>query len=274
MRVGIASLFCAHGHAVTIVEKDESVRETVQPRLRQALRVAVLHGRSIDEHPAEVTATDTLVSLADADLLIEAVTEDLDVKREVLARLVELTDGGRPIVSNTSSIPIRVLGEHLPAAACLIGVHFMNPPLLMPVVEMIPGPGTSPETIQAVERALRSVGRQAVTVQDSTGFVTSRLLHSFLNFLNEAMRIVAEGVASADVVDLLARQCLGHRTGPLETADLIGLDNLADSLRVLARGLERPELAPSAGLTAKVDEGLLGRKSGRGYHAYTAVRSD
>lgn len=268
MGSGIAAAVVGHGLDAVVVEPDPAVRSSVEAGVRQHIRTATLHGRL---HPAacegDLEAVEALPGMIDAAMAIEAVVEDVAVKREVLRQLTTTTASDAPVVTTTSSIPIAELTDGLDAAERVVGVHFMNPPLLKPVVEMARTGRTADSVVDAVQRILGVMAFQGVVVGDSPGFVTSRLLHSFIN---EATRIVDEGVADAETVDLLTRACLGHQSGPLEIGDLIGLDNLVDSLSVLTTRLGRDDFTPASGLIEKVRAGHWGRKTGRGYHLYGA----
>jgi methoxymalonate biosynthesis protein len=147
----------------------------------------------------------------------------------------------------------------------LLGTHFMNPTYLITMVEVVRGRRTNEATLAAVSSLLTALGRQAVVVRDSPGFVTSRLLHPMIN---DAARVVSEGTATVEAVDTLMRGCLGHPTGPLRTADLIGLDNLVDSLTVLHERTGDEGCRPCDLLLEKVRDGDLGRKTGRGFYDY------
>jgi methoxymalonate biosynthesis protein len=218
-----------------------------------------------DVAPGELTTSTTLAEGARATAVIEAVTEQAEIKASLLAEVCGLVKPGTPLVSNTSSIPIDELADGLPRPEDLIGTHFMNPPYLIPVVEVIRGRRTG-EAVQAtLFSVLSAVGRTGHAVADSPGFVTSRVLHPMIN---DAIRVVREGTAPPETVDALFEGALGHRTGPLRTADLIGLDNLADSLRVLHERTGDPGCVPDPLLLEKIEAGHLGRKSGSGFYHY------
>jgi methoxymalonate biosynthesis protein len=197
--------------------------------------------------------------------VIEAVSEDTATKADVLSALSAIVAPGTPLLSNTSSIPIGELAKAVERPAELVGVHFMNPAYLVSMIELIVGPQTSDATVAAVTAVLEGLGRYPVVVHDAPGFVTSRLLHPMIN---EAARVVAAGTATVEAVDKLMAGCLGHPTGPFRTADLIGLDNLVDSLRVLAQRTGNDTYLPCDLLLAKVAAGDFGRKTGRGFYEY------
>jgi methoxymalonate biosynthesis protein len=266
MGTGIAAMALGHGASVVLVDTSEAVLAGSRARLGHELRHARLLGAIPPGHA--VGPLSTAVSIADAagaTAVIEAVTEDAAVKGKVLSALSRAVTPGTPLISNTSSIPIEELAGSVERPAELAGVHFMNPAYLVTMTELIRGPQTSDATVQAVVALLDGWERRTIVVRDAPGFVTSRLLHPMIN---DAARVVGDGTASVEAVDKLMEGCLGHRTGPLRTADLIGLDNLADSLRVLSERTGIDHYRPCELLLAKVAEGNLGRKSGQGFYNY------
>lgn len=267
MGVGIATLALVRGLPVILADVDDARLAAARTRIDGELRMAQLMGRIADD--AEIGSPVTTTSLADlarATVVIEATTEDLEIKAKVIAELSALVQPGTPLVSNTSSIPIDELAGFAQRPQDVVGTHFMNPPYLIPTVEVIRGARTGEQTMVALDRALVALGRQYVVVRDSPGFVTSRVLHPMIN---GAARIVEQGTASAADVDTLMENCLGHRTGPLRTADLIGIDNLVDSLQVLYDRTGDESCRPCDLLLEKVRLGHHGRKSGRGFFDYT-----
>ncbi|MBI0297164.1 3-hydroxyacyl-CoA dehydrogenase family protein [Streptomyces sp. PRKS01-29] len=266
MGLGITSLAVGHGIPVTVVEVDEAKAGRTPAAVTERLRMAQLMGALPAGRPrGELTVTASPADGRDATAVVEAVTEDTPTKAKVLEAVAGLTGAQVPLISNTSSIPIDELAGFIADPARLVGTHFMNPPYLIPTVEVIRGPRTGDAVMTAVTDLLRALERKPVVVGDGPGFVTSRVLHPMIN---DAIRVVQEGTATVEDVDVLMRDCLGHRTGPLRTADLIGLDNLADSLRVLQTRTGDPRCAPSELLLEKVRDGHLGRKTGRGFYAY------
>lgn len=266
MGLGITSLAIGHGIPVTVVEVDEAKAGRTRAAVTERLRMAQLMRALPAGRPqGELTVTESPADGRDATAVVEAVTEDTPTKAKVLEAVAGLTGERVPLISNTSSIPIDELAGFIADPARLVGTHFMNPPYLIPTVEVIRGPRTGEAAMTAVTDLLRALERKPVVVGDGPGFVTSRVLHPMIN---DAIRVVQEGTATAEAVDVLMRDCLGHRTGPLRTADLIGLDNLADSLRVLHERTGEPRCAPCELLLEKVRDGHLGRKSGRGFYAY------
>lgn len=266
MGKGIATLAIGHGIPVVLVdvsdEKLDQARQAIASQLRHAQLMSALPA---DTQAGELTTSMSLQDSADASAVIEAITEAPELKAKVLAEVSAVVRPGTPIISNTSGIPIDEMAEWVARSDELIGTHFMNPPYLIKMVEVIQGARTGESTMAAVTALLTSLGRQAVVVRDAPGFVTSRLLHPMIN---RAAEVVAEGTATVEAVDALMEGCLGHPTGPLRTADLIGLDNLADSLEEIYRRTGDESCRPSALLVQKVREGNLGRKAGRGFYDY------
>ncbi|MCG0285566.1 3-hydroxyacyl-CoA dehydrogenase family protein [Streptomyces sp. PSAA01] len=267
----ITALALGRGADVVLVDVSDEVLESARAEIAQLVR----HGQFMGAFPASQatgTLTTTLSSgdVADADVVIEAITEDAVLKARVMAELSGTVPAGVPLITNTSGIPIAELAKSVRRPAELAGVHFMNPSYLIEMVEVVRGPQTGEDAMAAILALLERLGRKTVVVRDAPGFVTSRLLHPMIN---EAARIVAEGTASVEDVDQLMHGCLGHPTGPLRTADLIGLDNLADALRLLAERTGNSTFAPCDLLMEKVRAGDLGRKTGRGFYNYGEVLS-
>ncbi|MFI2286777.1 3-hydroxyacyl-CoA dehydrogenase family protein [Streptomyces niveus] len=271
MGSGIAALAVGHGVAVSLIDLDRRRLDEAPARIGQQVRMARLMGALPDGTDPGALATGRsladLMTAGDAPptAVIEAVTEDPDAKAKVLADVCSLVAPGTPIISNTSAIPIDELAAALARPADLIGTHFMNPPCLIRTVEVIRGTHTGQATLDALRALLGALRRESIVVNDAPGFVTSRLLHPMIN---DAVRVVAAGTASAESVDLLMQGCLGHPTGPLRTADLIGLDNLVDSLWVLHSRTGDEGCRPCDLLLELVEAGHLGRKSGRGFYEY------
>jgi methoxymalonate biosynthesis protein len=271
MGTNIAALAIGHGVPVVLVDVSDTVLARARKTIAQKLRHAQLMGALPQDRPhGELTTSTSLDDAADATAVIEAVTELPETKAKVLAEVSAAVRPGTILISNTSCIPIDEMAEWVARADELVGVHFMNPSYLIKMVEVIQGPRTGEATMAAVTRLLALLGREGLVVRDAPGFVINRLLHPLIN---SAAMLVQEGIASAEVVDGLLEGCLGHSTGPLRTADLIGLDNLVDSLNVLYERRGDDSCRPCALLVAKVREGNLGRKTGRGFYDYGKVAS-
>ncbi|GLY70033.1 3-hydroxyacyl-CoA dehydrogenase family protein [Amycolatopsis taiwanensis] len=270
MGTAIATLAVGHGVPVTLVEVDPDRRGAARANVAQQLRMAKLMGhlpRTVTE--GELTTTESIADIGNATAVVESVTELAELKAKVLADVSTVVGRGTLIASNTSAIPIDELAGAVAEPADLVGIHFMNPPYLIKAVEVIRGPRSSDEAMAATAGLLTALGRAPVVVGDGPGFVINRVLQ---RMINEAARIVEDGVATPEAVDALFTGCLGHRTGPLATADLIGLDNVVDSLRVLHERTGDDGYRPCALLETKVRDGEHGRKSGRGFFEHGGLR--
>lgn len=267
MGTGIATLALGRGMPVVLIDTDPAKTEKASAVIDQQLRHArLLNAFSGDHSLGKLTTTTTTIDeAADATTVIEAVTEDTGTKAKVLAQASEVLHPDTLLISNTSGIPIDEMAAYVVQPDMLVGVHFMNPSYLIKTVEVIRGRHTGDLAMEQVSSLLTALDRKAIVVRDAPGFVTSRLLHPMIN---DAARIVSDGTASVEAVDALMQGCLGHPTGPLRTADLIGLDNLADSLNVLLERTGEERYRPCELLLEKVRAGSLGRKTGRGFYDY------
>ncbi|PXX56295.1 3-hydroxyacyl-CoA dehydrogenase [Nocardia tenerifensis] len=270
MGTGVAQLFAEHGHQVVLLDIDQGILDralreiarTVQlgPLIRPGLPV-----RDPQEVLDRITCTTEPDALAGIDYLIENVTEDWPIKRQLYRRLDRICPASAVFGVNTSAIPITKVAGCTGRPDKVIGTHIMNPAPLKPMVEVIRGTHTSAATIEHTLGLFRSVGKDCVVVGDSPGFVTNRVA---MLTVNEAMFLVWEQVASAAEVDKLFQQCFGHAMGPLATADLIGLDTVLRSLEVLCEEFQDPKYRPCPLLRRLVYAGHTGRKAGQGFHSY------
>jgi methoxymalonate biosynthesis protein len=271
MGMNITTLAVGHGVPVVLVDLNDDVLSVARNTIAQQLRHAQLMGALPPGRPqGELVTSVSLGDAGDATTVIEAVVEVPETKAKVLAEISALVRPGTTLISNTSCIPVDEMAAWVTQADNLVGVHFMNPSYLIKMVEVIRGEQTSDATLESVRSLLRALGRDALVVRDSAGFVINRLLHPLIN---SAALLVQEGVAPAEVVDGLLEGCLGHSTGPLRTADLIGLDNLVDSLNVLYERRQDESCRPCELLLSKVRAGDLGRKTGRGFYSYGRLAS-
>ncbi|MFB8139401.1 3-hydroxyacyl-CoA dehydrogenase family protein [Streptomyces parvus] len=266
MGAGISALALGHGIPVVLVDVDAAALE----RAAKSVPLSIRQGQLLGKLPRDTTAprletTTSLDGVRDATVVVEAVVELPAVKAKVLGEVSGLVAPGTPVVTNTSGIPVDELAGHTARPADVLGAHFMNPPYLIRTVEVIRGPRTSEAALGRALGLLTALGRESIVVGDGPGFVINRILQ---RMINESARIVQEGTASHEDVDSLFQGCLGHATGPLATADLIGLDNVVDSLRVLHERTGDDGYAPCDLLLGKVAEGDFGRKTGRGFYAY------
>ncbi|GHJ43201.1 3-hydroxybutyryl-CoA dehydrogenase [Catellatospora sp. TT07R-123] len=266
MGTGIAALAVGSGLAVTLIDLSEQILDRARAQVTRQLRLARLIGAvPAGRRPGELTTTTDLSRVAEATAVVESVTERADVKASVLAAVSTMVGPGTVLISNTSAIPIDELARAIARPGDLLGVHFMNPAYHIATVEVVRGPRTSDAALAAGLSVVAALGREPIVVLDGPGFVINRVLQ---RMINESARIVAAGISSAEAVDALFTGCLGHRSGPLATADLIGLDSVVDTLTVLLERTGDAGYAPCDLLLAKVRQGELGRKSGRGFFDY------
>ena len=267
---GIAHALAAAGMRVDLLEPELGRAVLGRDRIAASLARAVEKGRlTPDDRDAilgRVVAVDDVGAARAADLVVEAVPEDADLKRTVLAAIDAHAPERAVIATNTSSIGIDGLAAVLAPRRRprFIGMHFFSPVPVMPLVEVVRGSATSAETVAAVEALAADLGKRTIASADRPGFIVNRIL---MPLLVESMRALEDGTGSAADIDAGARLGLDHPMGPLELADFIGLDVCLGILRVLEDGLG-DRFAPPAILTGLVSAGHLGRKTGRGFHAY------
>ncbi len=268
---GIAQVHAAAGREVTVYEPDIARAEAGIARITGNLDRAVAKGRLTEEARSgilsRITGTADLADAEDADLVVEAVFEDVDVKSALWAQLDGIVQEDAIFASNTSSIAIDRLAAAVsePRRARFLGMHFFSPVPVMPLVELIRGSATSDDAAEAVRALAGDLGKQVIVSADRPGFIVNRIL---IPLLGEAMRAYEQGVGTAQDIDTGAKVGLNHPMGPLELSDFIGLDVVLGIMRVLHEGFGEPQFAPPAVLERLVAEGHLGQKTGRGFHAY------
>ena len=268
---GIAQVHAAVGCAVDLYEPELARAEAGRARIAGNLERAVTKGRLTAEESdavlARVTATDELAAAGRADLVVEAVFEDLGVKTRLWAELDGVAPPDAIFGTNTSSISIDRLAAALSEVrrTRFLGVHFFSPVPVMPLIELIRGTATDDATTMAVRALAARLDKQVIVSADSPGFIVNRIL---MPFLGEAMRAYEEGLGTAEDIDTGARVGLNHPMGPLQLADFIGLDVCLGIMRVLHEGLGDERFRPPRVLEELVAAGHLGQKTGRGFHRY------
>ncbi len=266
---GIAHVFGLHGFPVTMVDvSSEAVargRAAIEANLARQVKKGIVDADTRNAVLERIGGSTDLSSVAEATIVVEAATEDEDLKYRLFADLDRQAPAGAILATNTSSISITAIGAHTGRPDRVIGMHFMNPVPVMQLVEVIRGLATSDQTTQRVLDLAASLGKTPVEVHDAPGFVANRIL---MPMINEAAYCLMNGVAGADAIDTVMKLGMNHPMGPLALADLIGLDTCVAILEVLQRGLGSDKYAPCPLLRQYVAAGWLGRKSGRGFHSY------
>jgi 3-hydroxybutyryl-CoA dehydrogenase len=263
MGSGIAQVVAASGRSVALHDPYPGATERAVERMRSSLeRLAEKGGADPDEVLGRI---EIAPELAAADLMIEAVVEDLSVKEDIFRRADSLLPSDAILASNTSSLPIGSLAAVTGRPGRVIGMHFFNPEPVLRLVEVISAEGTAAETTAAIVALARDLGKEPVEARDVAGFAANRIL---MPYLNEAIHALAGGVASAEAIDTVAKLGFGHPIGPLALADLIGLDTCLAIMEVLHHGLGDDKYRPCPLLRSYVEAGRLGRKSGRGFYEY------
>ncbi len=260
---GIAQVVAASGRRVSLHDAAPGAVERGLATIRKSLeRLAEKGGADPDEVLSRIEQVDDLVP---ADLMLEAVVEDISVKEEIFRRADAIYPERGILASNTSSIPIASLAAVTGRPDRVIGMHFFNPVPVLKLVEVIRGPETSDETAVAIVALAGSLGKTPAEANDFPGFVSNRIL---MPFINEAVYALQDGVAEAEAIDTIAKLGFAHPIGPLALADLIGLDTCVAIMEVLHAGLGDDKYAPCPLLSEHVAAGRLGRKSGEGFYTY------
>jgi 3-hydroxybutyryl-CoA dehydrogenase len=266
---GIAHVFALHEHPVTLVDSDPAALRkgmgAIERNLERQVTKETITAAERDAALGRIETAGELEATHGADLVVEAIVEDEEVKTDVFRTLDSIVQPGGILASNTSSISITRLGAVTSRPDQAIGMHFMNPVPVMELVEVIRGYETSDATHAAIVALAESMGKVPVTVNDYPGFVSNRVL---MPMINEAIYCVMEGVAEPEAIDTVMKLGMSHPMGPLALADFIGLDVCLAILEVLQDGLGDPKYRPCPLLRQMVAAGRLGRKTGRGFFEY------
>jgi len=271
MGIGVAQNLAQTKHQVILLDVSEEILSRAKRAIKKSLRLQGFFKKDMQlEEPDRVMDriqfTLDYGDFKQADFIIENAPEQWELKKGIYAQLDEVCAKRCIFSANTSAIPITRIASATKRAPQVLGIHFMNPVPMKPVVEVIRGLHTSPQTMNIAQELLANMGKEGVVVNDSPGFVSNRVL---MLAINEAICLVHEQVAPAADVDKIFTSCFGHAMGPLETADLIGLDTILLSIKVLYESFDDNKYRPCPLLEQMVADGLYGRKSGQGFYSYS-----
>lgn len=268
MGTGIGQVFAQNGHEVNQVDFDESKlsnsRKTMELSLSRLIKKNLL-SEEIKTILARVKFSTDFNNLRDADLVIEAVYERIDVKKNVLEKISEIVKESTLIGTNTSSISINTLSSIIKRPERFMGIHFFNPVPVMKLVELVTSVKTEPETVNKIRNLLMEMDKAPVVSKDFPGFISNRVL---MQLIREAILVLEEGIATKEDIDKTFKLGMNHPMGPLELADFIGLDVCKDIMDVLYVEYGDPRFKPPIALRNSVSAGNLGRKSGEGFYKY------
>ena len=267
---GVVTDLVLHGINAVAVDLSEEILKKAEAEVLKNIRFASLFSKSLPRVTREdiskrLVLTTELKDVASCDFVIENVTENWEIKKRVYEKLEKTVPPEVCFGANTSCISITQIASATRRPANVVGIHLMNPVHLKPTVEVIRGFHTSDATVDVLLQLFAVLDKEAIIVQDMPGFVSNRISHLFMN---EAAFVLQDNVATADKIDMIFKKCFGHKMGPLETADLIGLDTVMRSLDVLYESFQDPKYRCCPLLRKLVYAGHLGRKSGKGFHVY------
>lgn len=269
MGMGITQVCAQNGYSVTIRDLTDELLDRGFARSRQNLEGLVARGKmtagDVEQVFARITRTTRLEDMAGADLIIEAITEEMGAKRELVATLDKMAPASTIIATNTSILSPTEIGAATTRQDRTIGLHFFNPAPIMKLVEVVPGQLTSPETVETCKEFCRSIGKTPVVAKESPGGIVSRIL---IAMRNEAVDAFAEGVATIEDIDTAMKLGAGFPMGPFELIDLIGVDLHVTNSESMMREMGNPKYRPHPLLRKMVRAGLYGRKNGRGFYKY------
>ncbi|WNS81090.1 3-hydroxybutyryl-CoA dehydrogenase [Domibacillus sp. DTU_2020_1001157_1_SI_ALB_TIR_016] len=269
MGTGIAQVCAQAGYEVILYDISHANLEEGRKRIGKNLARQVSKRRMSEEEKGDILArledSSSLGDAAEADMVIEAVVENMNVKREIFSQLDELVQDHAILASNTSSLPITEIAAATDRPENVIGMHFMNPVPVMRLVEIVRGLATSDEVHKKVEEVARTIGKVPVEVNDFPGFVSNRIL---MPMINEAIYALYEGAATKEAIDDVMKLGMNHPMGPIELADFIGLDTCLSVMEILHEGFGDDKYRPCPLLRKYVKAGWVGKKAGRGFYIY------
>ncbi|MDI9320980.1 MAG: 3-hydroxybutyryl-CoA dehydrogenase [Phycisphaerales bacterium] len=273
---GICHVFAQSGFKVSMMDINQAAMDKAMLTIAKNMDRQIAKGAMTEEAKATALAnintyTDMAASVKDADLVVEAATENIDLKIKIFQQLDQLSPEKTILASNTSSISLTRIASHTKRPGKVIGMHFMNPVPVMKLVEIINGYATDQEVTDIIRELSTFIGKVPCVVNDFPGFISNRIL---MPLINEAILALQEGVASIEDIDTIMKLGMAHPMGPLQLADFIGLDTCFSIMNVLHMGFGNQKYAPATLLTNMVQAGYLGVKSGEGFYKYTSGSKD
>lgn len=266
---GVAQLFAEHEYRVVLVDMQEDALTKAKKNILQECQIKRMLLKYEEEEPVKVVdrieMTTSLEKISGVEYIIENINEKLPLKIELYKQLSKIYSENCIVLANTSCISITRLASYMSHPENVVGVHFMNPVSAIPAVELIRGYHSENIVVEKTKRMLESIGKNVIIVNDFPGFVSNRISHLMMN---EAAFIVQDGIATVKDIDEIFKQCYGHKMGPLETADLIGIDTVVDSLNVLFESYQDTKFRCCPLLRKMADAGLHGIKTGKGFYQY------
>ena len=257
---GIAQVFALYDYPVVLVDKEETILQDALNKVKSRTEPELWNKVS-----GHIETSTNFEKIKDCDLIIEAVFENMDVKKEIYNVLNKVCKNDTIIATNTSAFSINKLAEAVEKPSCFIGMHFMNPPKVMKLLEVIKGEKTSENTLKSILDLSKKIGKNSAVVNDSPGFVSNRLLFAMIG---EALRLLEKGISDKEDIDTVMKCGMNHPMGPIELADFIGLDICRNIMTYLYESLKDERYKPTPMLESLVKEGKLGGKTGEGFYKY------